>query len=94
MTRGKQQNLAAQFKRLNINKQVHNTAAVNCVLRPLEGNIHTRDSYGVKLYLIATRYIEKETDKLYITVKNTKDIVKHFLRLENKCGWGRLTFIL
>ena len=66
--------------------------SVNYVLSPLEGNINNGDPQGLKLYIQATKGIEKEADKLDISVPNAKDIIDHFLILANKYGWGRLAF--
>ena len=40
----------------------------NYVLSPFRGNINPRDPQGIKLYLQATKEIDKESDKLYILV--------------------------
>ena len=63
-------------------------ASVNYVLDPYGGKINPRDAQGIKFYLQATRDIEKESDKLYISVSNAKNIFNHFLSLPNKYGWG------
>ena len=47
-------------------------AAVNYVLSPFEGNINTGDPMGIKLDLQVTKEIDKETDKLDISVSNLK----------------------
>ena len=44
-------------------------AAVNHVLNPFEGNTNLGYPTGLKLYLQATIEIDKETDKLNISVK-------------------------
>ena len=49
---------------------------------------------GLKLYLQATKKIDKETEKSYISVSNAKDIVDKFLSLANKYSWGRLAFMV
>ena len=41
-------------------------ADVNYLLSAFEGNINHGDPTGIKLYLQATKDIDKETDKLYI----------------------------
>ena len=69
-------------------------AAVNYVLSPFEGNINPWDPTDLKLYIQGTKQIDKETYKLYISVSNFKDIVDHFLSLDNKCGWGGLAFMV
>ena len=51
-------------------------AAVNYVLSPFEGNINTGDPMGIKLDLQVTKEIDKETDKLDISVSNTNEITK------------------
>ena len=67
---------------------------VNCVLRPFEGYINHGYPTGIKIYLQATKEIDKETDKLDISASNSKDIIDNFLSLDNKYGWGRLAFVL
>ena len=49
---------------------------------------------GLKLYLKSKIYIDKEADKLDISVLNAKDIIDHFLSLSNKYGWVRLAFMV
>ena len=50
---------------MNINQQVKMDAdtAVNYVLILFEGNINTVDQQGIKLYLQATKEVDKEYDK-------------------------------
>ena len=50
------------------------------------GNINHGDPQGLKFYPQATKYNDKEADKLYISVSNAKDIIYHFLILANKYG--------
>ena len=69
-------------------------AAVNYVLSPFEGNINTGYPTGLKIYLQATKYIDKETDKLDVSVSNVKDIVDNFISLANKYGLGFLVFMV
>ena len=58
-----------KFNNLNTNQQVQMASpAVNYVLRPFEGNINPVYITGIKLYLQATKDIDKETNKLYISV--------------------------
>ena len=64
---------------------------VNYLLTPFEGNINPVYLTGVKLYLQATKDIDKETEKLDISVSNAKDIVYYFLSLAKKYVWGRLS---
>ena len=81
------------FKHPKMNQPVH-MAAVNYVLSPFEGNIDPGYPTGIKLYLQSTKDINKETDKINITVSNEKVIVDHFITLANKYGWGRLVFMV
>ena len=67
-------------------------AYVNYLLSPFEGNINPVDPKGIKIYLQATEYINKETDKLDISVSNSKDIIDQFLSLGNKYVWVRFSF--
>ena len=53
-------------------------AAVDDVIRTFEGNTHTGDEMGLKLSLLETNEIDKENDKLYISVSDSKDIIDHF----------------
>ena len=68
-------------------------AWVSFVLGPFEENILTGDQQGLRLYIQATKDIDKESDKIDITVDNYKDIIDHFLSLANKYDWGRLAFM-
>ena len=68
--------------------------SMNHVLRPFEENINPGDTKALKLYLQATKKIDKETDMIYISVSNTKYIVYHFLSLDNKYIWVRLEFMV
>ena len=63
---------------------------MNYVLIPFKGNINTGDPQGIKLYFQATTQIDKESDKLDISVSNAKDIIDHFISLTKKYGWGSL----
>ena len=38
--------------------------------------------------------IDEEADKLDISVSNAKDIIDHFLSLDNTYVWGRLAFMV
>ena len=49
---------------------------------------------GPKIYLQATNEVDKESDKLDISVSNVKDIIYDFLSLCNKYGWGCLAFMV
>ena len=44
--------------------------SINYVLSLFEGNINPGDPMGIKLYLQTTNQIDKEYDKLYISVSN------------------------
>ena len=68
--------------------------AVNYVLILFEGNINPGDPMGLKIYLEAKKEIYKETDKLDISVSDSKDIIYNFLILANKYGWGSLLFMV
>ena len=50
-------------------------AAVSYVLSPPKGNINTGYPQGLKPYLLTTKEIEKEAEKLDISVSNAKDDV-------------------
>ena len=73
---------------MNINQPVQ-MAAVNYVLIPFEVAITAGYPMAIKLYLQASKYIYKETDKLDITVSNDKYIIDKFLSSAIKYGWGR-----
>ena len=62
-----------RFNHLNINQPVQ-MAALNYVLIPSEGNINPGYPTGIKLYLQATKEIDKETDKLDISFYITKKL--------------------
>ena len=81
------------FNRLNMNQPVQMTY-VNYLLIPNIGNINPGYPTGVKLYPWGTKYIDKETDKLYTSVSNPKEIVDQFLSLGKKYGWVRLSFMI
>ena len=63
-------------------------------LSHLKGNINPWDPTGIKIYIQEKKLIDKETDKLDISVSNSKEIIDHFLVLANNYGWGRLAFII
>ena len=67
---------------------------VNYVIGPLESNINSGDPQGIKPYLQERKDIDKEADKLDISISNAKDIIDNFLGLVNKYGWGRLAFMV
>ena len=78
--------LINQFNNPNINQKVHMKDPENYVLSPFEGNIYTGYTQVIKLYLISTKEIYKEPNKLDMSVSNFKDIKDHFLILANKYG--------
>ena len=49
---------------------------------------------GSNFYLQAPKEIDKITDKLDISVLNSKNNIYHFLDLANKCYLGRIEFML
>ena len=67
---------------------------VNYVLSPFEWNIKPVNPQAIIIYLKATKEIDKEADKIYISVSNSKDIIDHFIIIANKYGWGRLAFMV
>ena len=67
---------------------------VNYVIMKFKGYINPGYPQGLKLYLLATKEIEKEFDKLNISVSITKEIIDHFLILANKYGRLCLAFIV
>ena len=70
MTRIQAQILINQFNNLNINQKFQMTAAtaVNYVLIPFEGNINPGNQQGIKIYFQAKKEIDREDEKLYISV--------------------------
>ena len=67
---------------------------INYFIGPFEAIINPGYPTGLKLYRQAKKEMDKETDKLYISVSNAKDIIHHFLSWTNKYGWGPLAFML
>ena len=87
VTRSQAHILINQFSNLSINQQFHMDApVVNYVISPFEDNINPGDPKGLKLYLQETKDIDKEADKLDISVSNAKDIIDHFLSIASKYG--------
>ena len=68
--------------------------AVNYEFSPFEGNIYPGYPTGLKVYLQSTKDIYKETNRLYISVKDSKVIVDHFIILSNNYGWVTLEFMV
>ena len=81
------------FNHQSINQPFH-TTVMNYVLRPFKGNINIGYPTELKIYLQETKKIDKETDKLDISVLNAKDIIDQFISLANKHGWGRIAFMV
>ena len=52
------------------------------------------DLQGVKLYPKAKKEMDKESDKLDVSVSNAEDIIDRFISLANKQVWGRLGFMV
>ena len=69
----KAQTLINVFNHLHIIKPVH-MEAVNYVFRPLKGGIYPGDPMGINPCFQANKEIDKETDKLDISVYITKII--------------------
>ena len=69
-------------------------AAINHFISPFEGKQNLEDPKGLKIYIQDTKEIDKETDKLDISVSNAKFIVDNFFSLSNIYGWGRLVFMV
>ena len=69
-------------------------SVVNYVISPFDGNIHTGDPQGIKLYLQVKKDMETESNQLDISVSNSKDVVENFLSLAKKYGWRCLAFML
>ena len=57
---------------------------VNYVLSPFEVNMNHGDLQGVKLYPKAKKEMDKESDKLDVSVSNAEDIIDRFISLANK----------
>ena len=69
MTRSQSKILRNKFSNISTNQQVQITApAVNYVLSPIERNTNPGYPQGTKIYLQAKKEIEKEADKLDISV--------------------------
>ena len=69
-------------------------AAVNYVLSPFKGNINPGDPTMINIYPQATKYMDKENDRLDISVSNAKGIIYHFLSLAKQYGWECLKFMV
>ena len=67
---------------------------VNYVLIPFKGNINPGYPHWLKTFIKATKEIDKEAEKLDISVSNSKDIKDAFFILANKYVWGSLAFMV
>ena len=63
---------------------------VNYLLGPFEGSVDTGYPKGIKINFQATKEIDKDADKLDISVSNSKYIIYNFLSVANKYGWRSL----
>ena len=71
LTRTQEQILINNLNNISTNPKVHMAAPfVNYVIRPFEGNINHGYQQLLKMYLQATKKIDKEADKLDISVSN------------------------
>ena len=76
-----------QFNNLSINQTFQMADPfVNYVISPPEGEINPVYPQDLKLYFQAKKDIEKEADKLDISVSNTEDILYQFISLASKYG--------
>ena len=83
--------LMNQLSNISNNQQIQMAApVVNYVLSPFEGEINPENPQGLILYLQEKNKIDKEADKLDISVSNAIKTIDHFLSLANKYGWGHL----
>ena len=64
------------------------------MILPFEGNINPVYPQGIRIYLQATKEIDKGYDKLDISVSNSKDIIDHFISLANKYGLWYLVLMV
>ena len=78
LTRRQEKLLIHQFNNINTNIHVNMAAPIIYVLSSFEGNINTGYPTEIKLHLQATKEIDKEAEKLDISVSNAKDIIDHF----------------
>ena len=76
MTRGQEQILINKFNNLSTNQQAPMEAPfMNYVLIPSEGKINPGYPQGLKIYSQSTKEIDKESNKLDISVSNAKYII-------------------
>ena len=91
VTRSQSQILINKFRNQSINQKVQmSVPVVNYILSPFEGEINPENPQGLILYLQEKNNIDKEADKLDISVSNAIKTIDHFLSLANKYGWGHL----
>ena len=67
-TRRKVKIIINQINGISINQQFDMMDPVNYVLSPFKGNTNPGDPQGLKLYVQATKEIDKESDMLDISV--------------------------
>ena len=81
-TRNQAQILINRFSKLFINQQVQMAApVVNYIISPFDESVNPGYPQGIKNYILETREIDKEADKLDISVSNDKEIIYHFLNI-------------
>ena len=68
LTRRQAQIIINHFNSLPTNQQIHIAATVECVLIPSKGNTNNEDPQGLKIYLQEKKDIDKEAEKLDISV--------------------------
>ena len=69
LTRRQAQIIISKSNNISINQQVHmDITVVNYVLSPFEGNINTGDKHAIEIYLQNTKYIDKKSGKLDISI--------------------------
>ena len=91
LTRRQAEILINQFKNLSINQQVKMAApVVNYVLRPFEGKTITEYPQGDQTLSLSKNQIDKEDDKLDISVSNAKDVLYNFISLAKIYEWVHL----
>jgi len=60
------------------------------VLNPFEGNVNPGSSNGQKLYLAATQFDLKESERTVVTIENGREVLDLFSELSSKFGWSPL----
>ena len=69
-------------------------SVVNCTIIPIKQNTNPVFPQGLKLYLPKTKGIDTDSDKLDISVSDSKEIIYHFISIANKYGWGHLALMV